>query len=152
VVSKINKLFLSQAQDLNRKNRIKTTNTSKIQYQEINDSSIFKANAITEKRFGKMDLSSLKNILLRNNYSLKWVSDKNELEGEYNLIAFTSILVNTLETASESNLLPFEKELYKQGFSPDFSRMAVARKSRSFPQRDLAEEEARSLAELSEHR
>jgi hypothetical protein len=36
--------------------------------------------------------------------------------------------------------------------SPDFSRMAVARKSRSFPQRDLAEEEARSLAELSEHR
>jgi D-alanine-D-alanine ligase len=40
----------------------------------------------------------------------------------------------------------------EDGPSPDFSRMAVARKSRSFPQRDLAEEEARSLAELSEHR
>jgi hypothetical protein len=32
----------------------------------------------------------------------------------------------------------------QKGPSPDFSRMAVARKSRSFPQRDLAEEEARA--------
>jgi tRNA(Arg) A34 adenosine deaminase TadA len=35
-------------------------------------------------------------------------------------------------------------------FSPDFSRMAVARKSRSFPQRDLAEEEAQSIRVIGE--
>jgi hypothetical protein len=34
--------------------------------------------------------------------------------------------------------------------SPDFSRMAVARKSRSFPQRDLAEEEAQSIRVIGE--
>jgi uncharacterized membrane protein YdfJ with MMPL/SSD domain len=34
--------------------------------------------------------------------------------------------------------------------SPDFSRMAVTRKSRSFPQRDLAEEEAQSTRVIGE--
>jgi hypothetical protein len=46
--------------------------------------------------------------------------------------------------------MDFEIDSSQVNTSPDFSRMAVARKSRSFPQRDLAEEEAQSIRVIGE--